>query len=122
RTQVALGRRPRLALDLRQALVEARPAWRARGPDRHAGFDKLAVVERTRAHEDPMPVRHVAAVRGQTIVPQLTAHRQRLAGEAGVHGGAAGADVLADAAPAGAGDDGRCADRIEVAAAPAGTA
>src|SRR5206468_6798561 len=58
------------------------------------------------------PVRHVAAVGDQTVVARLTAHRQRGAREAGVHGRAAGADVLADAAPADAGDDGGGADRV----------
>src|SRR5205814_2398134 len=67
------------------------------------------------------PVRGVAAVGDQAVVAQLTAHRQRRAREAGVHGGAAGAEVLADAAPAGAGDHGRGADRIADRPAQAAT-
>src|SRR5207302_9647545 len=75
---------------------------------------------RCAARTEP-PVPHVAAVSEQTVVAQRTAHRQRGAPEAVVHGSAGGAEVLAHAGPTGAGDDGRGADRVADRPAQAAT-
>src|SRR4029077_11066620 len=65
------------------------------------------------------PVHHAAAVGGQGGVTQLALYRERRAGETHIDGAAAGTDVLAHAAPAGARHDRLGADRIADRAAQA---
>src|SRR4029077_6077060 len=126
----ALSGGRRLPLDVRDALIEASPARRTRGPDRHGRSCQLRVVKGAGAHEDQVRPRRrtgeqvrptdraesaphrIATVGHRGVLAQLTTYRDGFSREAGIHRGAAGADVLTHAAPADSGDDRGSADRV----------
>ena len=108
--------------------IEARPARRAHRPDGHGRTDDLRIIQGAGTHEQQVrsrfgrgeqvhaagrteaPMHDACRCRRWRIVAHLTGDAHRLARETDVHGAAAGADVLADAAPAGARDQGVRAD------------
>src|SRR5262249_35245736 len=112
-----LGNRWRLPLDARQGIIDTRPTRRGGRPDRGAGLCDLWIIQSTAANEHQVrtrlrfaedrraafrtetPMHDVAAVSGHGEIGQLALHGQRAGGEAGVHGGVTGRQVLTYATP-----------------------
>jgi len=140
RAALISGSRRWLPLNLGNALIEAGPARRARGPDRHCRPRQLRVIESAGAHEREVrprrgageevrsalwaeaPQHGIAAVGDAVVFAQLAAHREGIGWEADVHRAAASPYVLTDAAPADPGDDGGGTDRVTYCPAQAATA
>src|SRR5271163_1963143 len=98
--------------------VDAGPPRRRTRPDRHHRLAEFGIVEGSDTHDDVLRARlglaeyrraalgteaaihHRAAVRNRSIRLALARDRDRLPGEHGIGRAAAGADILANPAPA----------------------
>lgn len=99
-------------------IIDAGPRWRARCPDGHRGLRELRIVERSNPNEDQMrsslglaeqwsataraeaAVHPIAAVRHTRVVARRARDLEGRGAKARAHRSAAGAQVLAVAAPA----------------------
>src|SRR5271165_2816180 len=121
---LALRRRRRgLPLEARNGRIDAGPARRLRGPDGAGWTGELRIIERADAHEDQLraglrgaeqvhaalrteaPMHRIAAVGDAAVVASLAVDREARGREGAVDRAAPATDVLAQAAPAGAGSD-----------------
>ena len=107
-----------MAFDLWDGFVDARPAWGLRGPDCYGWPGDFEIVESADADDEEMgarlrraeemrsaqgtepPVHHVAAIGNGAKIPWLAFDRHRIGWKNRIDGRAAGAEVLADPAPA----------------------
>jgi hypothetical protein len=118
------GNRRRLAVPFGKGLVDARPGWRLRRPDRCGRPRNVGIVESACPHKDQMrtrfgfteqmrsatwteaPMHLVATVGDAIVVAHLTGNRHASGREADADSSIAGGDELAQATPAKAGGDG----------------